>query len=234
MGKYLLVSASLLSMVLMSQTIEAANTSSKNKDVAVSGLQQAVKIKGQVSDKKTKETIIGASVVVKGTTVGAATDIDGNYQLEVPAGSTLVVSFIGYLTQEIPVGNQSVINIALVEDAQQLDEVIVVGYTVQKKSNITSSIKNVAGEKLKDVTTPDVSSMLQNKVAGVQVYSEGGAPGEAPKIRIRGKSSLGSSVDPLWVVDGVIQASAPNLSLNPNDVESISVLKDAAATSLYG
>lgn len=233
-GQSLLVSSSLLSIMLISQTIDAANTTSEKHDVFMAAPQQTVKIKGQITDKTNKETIIGASVVVKGTTVGAATDIDGNYQLDVPAGATIIVSYIGYLTQEIQVGNQTTINIALAEDSKQLDEVIVVGYTVQKKSNITSSIKNIDGDKLKDVTTSNVSSMLQGKVAGVQVYSGGGAPGEAPAIRIRGKSSIGSSVAPLWVVDGVIQASEPNLTLNPNDIESMSVLKDAAATSLYG
>ncbi len=234
LGKNLLVSGALLFMLCATQTIEAKNKTSEKHDVLMAAPQQSVKIKGQVVDGKTKETIVGATVLVKGTTTGAATDINGNFSLDVPSGATLVVSCIGYVPQEIPVGSQTTFNIALQPNAEQLDEVVVVGYTVQKKSNITSSVKNIGGEQLKDVTAPDISTMLQNKVAGVQVYSEGGAPGTSAKIRIRGKSSLGSSVDPLWVVDGVIQASEPFLTLNPEDVESISVLKDAAATSLYG
>lgn len=194
--------------------------------------QQSVKITGQIVDSKTGEPIIGANVLVTGTTNGTVTDADGMYELEVPANATLSVSYIGYTSVNIPVGKQTKINVSLKEDTELIDEVVVVGYIQQKKSNITSSVKNLSNDKLTDVTTPSIPNMLQGKVAGVQVFTEGGKPGESPKVRIRGKASIGSSVEPLWVVDGVIQSSAPNL--NPNDVESMSVLKDAAATSLYG
>ena len=233
MGRYLMVSGSLLSLVFLSQTIEASNVTSDKHDVVLTSSQQTVKVKGQITDKKTKETIIGASVVVKGTTTGAATDIDGNYQLEVPAGSTLVVSFIGYLTQEIPVGNQTTINVALAEDTQQLDEVVVVGYGVQRKTSLTGAMQIVKEDKLKDVTTPQVENMLTGKVPGVYVNSASGQPGDAGKIVIRGKSTVNGSTDPLWVIDGVIVGSEA-YNLNPADVESMSVLKDAASTAIYG
>lgn len=226
---YLIVGSLFLCSLL---PVYAENNVANENLKETSVMQQSKSIKGVIIDAKTKEPIIGANVVVKGTTNGTITDFDGNYLLNVPNNATLIISYIGYSPIEVPIGNQTTINVNLKEDTQLIDEVIVVGYIQQKKSNITSSVKNISGEKLKDVTTPDVSGMLQSKVAGVQVFTEGGEPGAAPTIRIRGKASLGSSVDPLWVVDGVIQTTAPNL--NPNDVQSMSVLKDAAATSLYG
>lgn len=232
-GKYMLVSGALLSTMLFVQTIEAANTASDKDGVVVTGLQQTKKIKGQVTEKKTGQSIIGASVLVKGTTNGAATDIDGNYQLDVPEGATLVVSYIGFLKQEIPVGAQTTINVVLAEDSKQMDEVVVVGYGTQRKASLTGAMQTVKADKLMDVTTPSVENMLSGKAPGVFVNSGSGRPGSTAKIVIRGKSTVNGSTDPLWVIDGVIVGSGA-YDLNPSDVESMSVLKDAASTAIYG
>lgn len=200
-----------------------------NKKQAIK--QQERTVRGVITDPQ-GEAIIGANIIEKGTTNGVISDYNGIFTLKVQPNSILLISYIGYLPQEIRVPVSGDINIVLKEDTKTLDEVVVVGYGTQKKSNITSAIKSVNGDHLTEVTSPNVQNMLQGKIAGVQVYQGSGAPGEKAVIRVRGKSSLGSSVDPLWVVDGVIQATEPNL--NPNDIESLSVLKDAAATSLYG
>ncbi|MGJ5641122.1 SusC/RagA family TonB-linked outer membrane protein [Formosa sp. S-31] len=177
--------------------------------------------------------ILGLNVVVTGTSTGTSTDFDGNYALKLPDGAaSLTFSYMGYVTQTITINNLSVINVKMAADVSALDEVVVVAYGAQKKEAITSSVVSVKAEDLEDVTTPDVSSMLQGKAAGVQVSATSGAPGSTPDILIRGKASLGGSVTPLWVVDGVVQHGTP--IVNPNDVESISILKDASATALYG
>ncbi len=176
---------------------------------------------------------IGVNIVVEGTSTGATTDFDGNYSIKVPDGGTaLTFSFLGFKTQTIVINNQTTINVTLETDTSTLDEVVVVAYGTQKKEAITSSVVSIKSDDLKDITTPDVSSMLQGKAAGVQVAASSGAPGATPSILIRGRASLGGRVTPLWVVDGVIQHGTP--IVNPNDVESISVLKDASATALYG
>lgn len=190
-------------------------------------------ITGVVTDLSSGETIIGANLWIKGTTVGTTTDFNGKYSIDSDKESdVIVVSFIGYQTQEIIVGNQSVIDFKLESDTESLEEVVVVGYGVQKKSNLTGSVTNVDAKDLKGITTPNIANLLQGKAAGVMVTQNSGQPGAAPVIRIRGKSTLSGSVDPLWVVDGVIQAEAPHL--NPEDIESTSILKDASATALYG
>jgi TonB-linked SusC/RagA family outer membrane protein len=188
-------------------------------------------VTGTVLDE-TATPLPGASVVVKGTSTGVSTDFDGNYGIRVSVNDILVVSYIGYISQEVVVGAGTTINVTLEPSVSNLDEVVVMAYGTQKREAITSSVATVNAEELKDVTTPDVSSMLQGKAAGVQVSASSGAPGAVPDILIRGAASLNGSIVPLWVVDGVIQHTAP--VLNPNDVASISVLKDASATSLYG
>lgn len=189
-------------------------------------------VKGKVVDSK-GEPVIGAAILEKGTTNGTVTDYDGNFTLTLNSEKAeLQISYIGYKTQSLKAQFGKPMSISLAEDTEILDEVVVVGYGIQKRSNITSSVKNIKSEQIIGVSTPNVENMLQGKIAGVQVYQSGGRPGEKATIRIRGKSSLGSSVDPLWVVDGVIQVENPEL--NPQDIESLTVLKDAAATSLYG
>ena len=165
------------------------------------------------------ETIIGANIMIKGTGTGVSTNIDGEFSIEAATGDELIVSFIGYLTQTIKIDSQKTLNIKLLEDTKTLEEVVVVGYTVQTKSAVTGSVAVVKADKLKDVNTLEVGSMLQGKVSGVYVSGSSGEPGQASKIRIRGKGTLNSSVSPLWVVDGVIVGEDPGL--NPNEIDNI-------------
>ncbi len=189
-------------------------------------------ISGTVIDE-TGNPVVGASVVVKeDTSRGASTDFDGKFSIQASSNETLTVSSIGFLSTEVLLGNESELTITLTEDLNQLDEVVVVAYGTQKKETITSSVVSVKSEDLTDLTTPDVSSMLQGKAAGVQVSASSGAPGSSPSILIRGIASLNGNIRPLWVVDGVIQHSTP--IVNPTDVANISILKDASATALYG
>ncbi|WP_062059632.1 SusC/RagA family TonB-linked outer membrane protein [Aquimarina longa] len=188
-------------------------------------------IKGTVYDTSNRP-ILGASILIKGTAKGTSTDFDGNYTIEAKEKDILEISYLGYITQEVQINTQTKLDIVLQNDVSELSEIIVVAYGTQKKETITSSIVNIKSEELKDITTPDVTTMLQGKVAGVRLGASSGSPGSIPNILIRGSSSLGGRVTPLWVVDGVIQHTIP--IVNPNDVQSISVLKDASATSLYG
>ncbi|WP_420321363.1 SusC/RagA family TonB-linked outer membrane protein [Flagellimonas sp.] len=193
---------------------------------------QEKSVTGVVTDNS-GTPVVGANVVVKNTTNGTVTDFDGRFSISnVSDQDVLVVSSIGYVTQEVTIGNQTDLDITLQEDVSQLDEVVVVAYGTQKKETVTSSLVSVDAEELTDITTPEVSSMLQGKAAGVQVAASSGSPGSTPNILIRGVASLNGSITPLWVIDGVIQHGVP--VLNPNDVSNISVLKDASATALYG
>ncbi|WP_200976006.1 SusC/RagA family TonB-linked outer membrane protein [Echinicola sp. 20G] len=189
-------------------------------------------VSGKVIDI-TGEPLLGVSILVKGTTTGTVTDLDGSFSLTgIDENAVLQFSFIGFKSKEVSVSGLSELEVVLEEDAQGLEEVVVTGYTSQKRENLTGSIAVVDGDKLKDITSPNVGNMLQGKMAGVDIVTSSGTPGALPTIRIRGKNSIRSSVDPIWVVDGVIWHGTPNL--NPSDVESISVLKDAASAALYG
>jgi TonB-linked SusC/RagA family outer membrane protein len=194
--------------------------------------QQVSTLKGVVVDAVTNEPIIGANVIVKGTTTGTSTDLNGNFSFDAPAGSTLVVSYIGYNSIEVR-ATAIDMTIQLREDTQNLSEVVVVGYGVQKRESLTGSMQVVSSEKLLDNTTATVENMLSGKAPGVYVSPGEGQPGQAGKIVIRGKSTVNGSTDPLWVIDGVIVGSSSG-SLNPADIESMSILKDAASTAIYG
>ena len=211
--------------------MEGHNIMLMAKTTQTDAAQQKRHITGVVKDIK-GETIIGANIMIKGTGTGVSTNIDGEFSIEAATGDELIVSFIGYLTQTIKIDSQKTLNIKLLEDTKTLEEVVVVGYTVQTKSAVTGSVAVVKADKLKDVNTLEVGSMLQGKVSGVYVSGSSGEPGQASKIRIRGKGTLNSSVSPLWVVDGVIVGEDPGL--NPNEIDNISVLKDGSATALYG
>lgn len=187
-------------------------------------------VKGKILDSSGLP-LPGVNILVKGTTNGTSTDFDGNYELKCSIGNDLIISFMGFKSQTITVASWT-INCTLEDDTEMLDELIVVGYGVQKKSNMTGSVTNIKADDLKSVTTPNIANMLQGKAAGVYVSANSGRPGAAPRIRIRGKSTLSGSVNPLWVVDGVIQSQAPEL--NAQDIETTTVLKDASATALYG
>lgn len=195
--------------------------------------QQGRTITGVVTDSY-GETVIGANVVVKGTTNGTITDIDGAYSLSnVPNGATLVFSYIGYMPQEISVGNQSTINVTLSDDTQALDEIVVVGYGTMRKSDVTGSISVAKGEEMMKAQNFSALDNLRGKAAGVNIYSNSGQPGSyANRVVIRGNSTINASSNPLYVVDGVVMEDFQ--VLNPNDIESIEVLKDASAAAIYG
>jgi len=206
----------------------------KNEDVtkAATVQQQAIQVKGTVVDEMTNDPIIGANVIVKGTTNGTGTDFDGNFALEAPAGATLVVSYIGYISKEVK-ATAAKMTIHIKEDTQTLNEVVVVGYGVQKRESLTGSLQVVGSDKLQGTTTASVENMLSGKAPGVYVSPGTGQPGQSGKIVIRGKSTVNGSTDPLWVIDGVIVGSEAG-SLNASDIESMSILKDAASTAIYG
>ena len=191
--------------------------------------QNQVKVTGKVIDNL-GESMIGVSILEKGTTNGVVTDIDGNYTLTVNQGATLVFSYVGYVTQEL-VANGGTLNVTLQEDTETLDEVVVVGYGVQKKSSVTGAISSVKTEDIENRSITRVEEALQGKTAGVQLVSTTSQPGSSPTIRIRGFSSNGTS-DPLYVVDGLIVSDLS--SIDPNNIQSMEVLKDAASAAIYG
>ncbi|WP_308550729.1 TonB-dependent receptor [uncultured Parabacteroides sp.] len=189
-------------------------------------------IKGTVVDA-TGEPLIGVNVSVKGTTIGIITDIDGKYTLEVPTNATLVFSYIGYRTQELPVGNQTTVNITMQEDTQNIDEVVVVGYGVQKKETVTGSVSTLKGDDLIKSPVANLSNAIAGKMSGVVTFQRSGEPGyDGATIRIRGSNTLGNN-DPLIVIDGVAARAGGLERLDPNEIETMSVLKDASA-AIYG
>lgn len=195
-------------------------------------LAQDIKMQGVVKDE-TGETVIGASVMQKGTTNGAVTDIDGNFSLTVPSKATLVVSYIGFTTQEIAVGGRTQLEITLKEDDQTLNEVVVVGYGTMDKKELTSAISHVGEKDFLTVSSLDPSMMIQGKVAGVSITNTGaGDPNNQASIQIRGVSSRSAGLGPLIVIDGVPGGNLTNI--NPNDIASFDVLKDGAASAIYG
>ncbi|MDR0845844.1 MAG: TonB-dependent receptor, partial [Tannerella sp.] len=198
------------------------------------GIQQSdnKRITGTVFDNK-GEAVIGASVVVKGTAKGLATDVNGKFNLNVPDNAVLQVSYLGYLTQEIPVGNQTSLSITLKEDVLGLDEVVVIGYGTVKKSDLTGSVSSVAAKQFKDQPVKRVTDILQGRIAGVEVTASSGLLGGSYKVRIRGTTSINKSSDPLYVVDGIVSNTGLP-GINPNDIQSLEVLKDASATAIYG
>ena len=202
-----------------------------NPEASVEAVQQTTKkVTGTVSDSQ--GPVIGASVVEKGTTNGVVTDFDGNFTLNVKPSATLVISYIGYTTQEVAVGNQSNFNITLLEDNAQLEEVVVVGYGVQKKKLVTGATVQVKGDELAKLNTTTVLGAMQSNTPGMQIVQSSGQPGQSSyKVNIRGVGTIGNSA-PLYVIDGF--AGGDINSLNPSDIESIDVLKDAASAAIYG
>ena len=213
-------------------------------------------VTGTVMDASTGETLPGVNVVIKGTRTGAITDLDGNFRLEVPGpDAVLEFRFIGYLPEEVPVGNSSDITVTLKTDVKQLEEVVVVGYGTQKKSDLTGAVSSVSGEQLRNTVSTNIDQALQGRVPGVQVTQNSGAPGGAASIRIRGTNSITGSNEPLYVVDGIqfsgsagstsgfdwaggaggqTRVASPLAQISPSDIVSIEVLKDASATAIYG
>ena len=215
------------------------------------GLASAQEVSGTVSDAS--GPLPGASVVVKGTTNGAQTDFDGNFTIsDVDASAVLVFSYIGYKTQEVAVGNQTTLNIMMEEDAQALQEVVIIGYGTTTVKDATGAVSAVTSEDFNGGVISSPEQLIQGKTAGVQISQGSGEPGSGVAIRIRGTSSVRSNNDPLFVVDGVPLPSGGSSSegtdigvgsssarnplsfLNPNDIESMSILKDASSTAIYG
>lgn len=191
-----------------------------------------VKVSGKVTASDMPDGFPGVAVMVKGSTTGTATNAEGTYSLSVPEGSTLVFSMVGYTTQERKIGNSSTINIVLETDVKGLEEVVVVGYGTQKKSDITGSVARVTSEAIEERPIARLENALAGQFAGVQVRSTTGAPGAPLQIRVRGTASINANSDPLYVVDGLPMDDINGL--NPSDVESIEVLKDASSAAIYG
>lgn len=192
--------------------------------------QQAKTVTGTVTDVS-GEPIIGANIRIKGTTTGTITDIDGNFSIKAEPQSVIEVSYIGYLTQETVINNQKSIRFLLKEDTKTLDEVVVIGYGVQKKADLTGSVANINTEKLNTQSNANIGQALQGKIAGVDIVSQGGAPGSGTRIMARGIGTL-NNASPLYIVDGMYMNSIDHI--NPNDIASIDVLKDASSAAIYG
>ncbi|MFW5760089.1 MAG: SusC/RagA family TonB-linked outer membrane protein [Cyclobacteriaceae bacterium] len=208
---------------------------------------QTRNITGKVTSFEEGEGLPGVNVLEKGTSNGTVTNVNGQFNLTVNEGATLVFSSVGYTQEEVEVGSKSVIDLAMTQDIQQLQELVVVGYGTQKRADITGSISRVTEKEIENIPVTAIDAMLQGKVAGVQVVQNSGAPGAANFVRIRGSNSLFGENRPLYVVDGVPmnevttnvlnsggQLTTGNNDINPNDIESIEILKDASATAIYG
>ena len=198
-------------------------------------------ISGTVTDSESGQGLPGVSIGIKNTTTGTSTDGNGNFRLSVPDEKTvLVFSYVGYLNQEVSIGNRTKVNVAMVLDTKTLSEVVVVGYGSQERKDVTGAVSTIKTQNLKDFPVTSIDQKMAGQVAGVQVSQVTGAPGSGPVIRIRGAGSLGAGDDPLYVVDGFPvtnsynKFSNPLSTISPDDIESISILKDASATAIYG
>ncbi len=228
-------------MLAVLMTFSAAASSSLT-------LQQK-KVTGKVTDATTGEALPGVTIVIRGTTTGVASDLDGSYSIDVPSNNTVLqFTSVGYASQEVTVGSRTVINVGMQSDVTMIEELVVVGYGFKKKRDLTGSISSITASSIEDTPVKDVLSALQGRAPGVFVTSNSGAPGDGITVRVRGYSSLNSGNDPLYVIDGVpvesrtlttlngydLHGLNPLSDINPGDIESIEVLKDAASTSIYG
>src|ERR1035437_1401937 len=195
--------------------------------------QEPVKISGVIKDAVTQEELIGVNVMILGSSTGTVTDVNGNFSISVPSNGSIKVSYIGYQTQEIKITDQKTLNILLAPESKMIDEVVVVGYSVQKKRDVLGAVSKVNSEELTKIPVATAMEALQGRVAGVEVSAQTGAPGSAISVRIRGASSISSGNDPLYIVDGIPVEGALN-NLSPNDIESMTILKDASSAAIYG
>lgn len=223
-----------------------ASTSAENKPGVSSGLLMktsfvntyqkfnAVTLKGKVTSQEDNTGLPGVNVLLKGTTNGTTTDANGDYSLSIPeASGTLVFSYIGYTTEEVPINGRTTIDVSLVSDIQSLSEVVVVGYGTQKKTDITGSIASVSAKEISELPITNAQQALQGRAAGVDVVTTGNKPGAGVSVRIRGRRSFAAGNEPLYVVDGIPLAGGIN-DINPQDIQSMEILKDASATAIYG
>ncbi|SHM76754.1 TonB-linked outer membrane protein, SusC/RagA family [Cyclobacterium lianum] len=198
-----------------------------------------VEISGTVTDER-GAPIPGATVIIDGTSTGTVTDIDGNFSIDADEGDVIRISFIGYQTQSVSIGNQTNLQIVLTEDQSSLEEVLVVGYGTQKKEDVTGAVSSVNQEAIKNLPVSTLDQKMVGQVAGVQIQQVSGAPGAGTSVKIRGSGSLGAGNEPLYVIDGMPYSSGMNQTLNPlmfidpNNIESITILKDASSTAIYG
>ena len=204
-------------------------------------MAQEVQIQGKVTDGSTNETLPGVNIIIEGTTKGVMTGADGTYQISAPKGSTLIFSYLSYLSEKIQVSDLATINVALKPNVEKLQEVVVIGYGTVKKADATGSVVAVGAKDFNKGAMTSPQDLLVGKSAGVVITNGDGAPGSSATIRIRGGASLNTSNDPLIVIDGFpidnasIQGMAnPLATINPNDIESFTILKDASATAIYG
>lgn len=216
----------ILTFISLNYPLQMFATSSHASEV----VQQMKKITGTIVDE-TGEPIIGANVVEQGTSNGCITDIEGKFALNVKPGSTIEVTFIGYIPQRIKIANQSILNLTLKQDEQTLDEVVVVGYGTMKKSDLTGAVSSLKSDQLTQLSAVDVTQSIQGRAPGVSVINNSGEPGAGTKIRIRGTGSVNNS-DPLYVVDGFPMSDISSIA--PHDIESMEILKDASAVAIYG
>ena len=210
---------------------ENNNEVTTNSDTTTDG-DAGKTIKGVINDEQ-GETIIGASVIIKGEDTGTTSDMDGRFTLEAPEGAILVISYIGYHTQEVKVRKRSLLRVVLKEDNQLLDEVVVVGYGTVKKSDLTGAVSGVSNRQYKNQPVQRVENILQGRTPGVEVTATSGMPGASMKVRVRGTTSINKSSDPLYVIDGIISSSGLD-GINPSDIQSMEILKDASSTAIYG
>ena len=222
---------------LEEQKTEAQEAPENNKEVTTNSDtttdgDAGKTIKGVINDEQ-GETIIGASVIIKGEDTGTTSDMDGRFTLEAPEGAILVISYIGYHTQEVKVRKRSLLRVVLKEDNQLLDEVVVVGYGTVKKSDLTGAVSGVSNRQYKNQPVQRVENVLQGRTPGVEVTATSGMPGASMKVRVRGTTSINKSSDPLYVIDGIISSSGLD-GINPSDIQSMEILKDASSTAIYG
>ncbi len=198
------------------------------------GAQTSISVKGNVKDAETGETLVGVTVAVSGSNTGSITDIDGNFSLSnVISNASLIVSYLGYETQTVALNGRTAVDIALKPSAELLEEVVVVGYTTQKRRDVLGAVGKLQGENLTKLPVATAEQALQGRIAGVQVSNVTGAPGAGTSVRVRGTSSINASNEPLYIIDGIPVEGGLN-TISPNDIDNISVLKDASSAAIYG
>src|SRR5699024_6993588 len=215
-------------LLLTLLTVFVVDTNARNSE------KQQETITGTITDAETGQKLPGVNILVKGTTTGTSTDAEGNYELTVSSlQDTLVFSFIGYQTQEIPIDGRTQLDVSLEKKSLTGEELVVVGYGTQQESDLTGSVSSIKSEDLMERQPTSVEEALSGKIAGMNVSTNSGRPGGGTRVRIRGYGSINATNDPLYVVDGVVQTTGIS-TINPNNIESVEVLKDASSTAIYG